>query len=170
MWVNVWGRESSRTSGERRAPKRWFPPTVSLFPTWVRGGSSTLSQPIGASPCPWRLKVLDGHCFVFLLEDLGAGLMEPAWLHKPHPGPFFMHLSALGDDKCPLVWRGQALVPGFSFSVPFPCPSPGLHAHHPPSFGFLAATRGFTNSPSCFCQTLRGGPAPSPSAPRIPRQ
>ena len=48
------------------------PPTpVSLFSMWDRGGS-LLSQPFWASPYPWSLKFLHGHCFVFLLEDLGV--------------------------------------------------------------------------------------------------
>lgn len=46
------------------------PPTpVSLFSMWDCGGSSLLHQPFWASPYPWSLKFLHGHCFVFLLED-----------------------------------------------------------------------------------------------------
>ena len=48
-------------------------------------------------PGPWRLQVLEGHCFLFLPEGPGASLMEAGWLPKAHPGPLCVHLSTLGD-------------------------------------------------------------------------
>ena len=63
------------------------PTPVSLFSMWNGGGSSVLSQPFQASPCPWSLKVLHGHCFIFPLEDLGARLMEQGWPPKPVLAP-----------------------------------------------------------------------------------
>ena len=69
---------------------------VSLFFTWDGGGSSVLSQPFRMSLCPWSLRVLHRHCFVFLLEDLGARLMERGWPSKPILAPLRVSFCSWG--------------------------------------------------------------------------
>ena len=75
------------------------PPTpVSLFSMWDRGGS-LLSQPFWASPYPWSLKFLHGHCFVFLLEDLGVSFSECSGLLS---AAFTSSLEILSSVLCGL--------------------------------------------------------------------
>lgn len=75
------------------------PPIPNTCLPLLCAGSWWLLRVISAFPgesSPWNLKVLHGHCSVFLREDLGARLMEQGWPPKPVPAPLCASFCSRG--------------------------------------------------------------------------